>query len=254
MWRWQIRFGARDVSRLLTDKQAFCRYMFACGVPVPEVLKVIGQPLGLQSPSVEQAQQEASDWLKQVRPENIFIKHMAGMRGSGTLSLGRLLSDHPTWERLPQGSEISLTDIGAHIGKEKPPFIVQRRERSHPVLSAAFGDGVLHTLRVVTILDEGEVKLAQVTLKIGTGLSPADNFAQGNMYAGVDPVFGKVGRAYAQKQQDSLIWIFPEARHPRTDREISGLQLPLWSETLEVISAAANALYFGSVLWWDVAR
>ena len=29
--------------------------------------------------------------------------------------------------------------------------------------------------------------------------------------------------------------------------------MPLWSETLAVISAAAKAFYFAPVLWWDVA-
>lgn len=115
----------------------------------------------------------------------------------------------------------------------------------HPEMARLY-PGSVNSLRVVTYRDPDDVVhvLASV-LKVGNG-GVIDNFSNGGMYTMLDDG----GRAlHAASDEEGR----PFATHPITGVEITGYQVPLYPEVLELVERLARRVPEMPYIGWDIA-
>ncbi|HEY0740174.1 MAG TPA: sugar-transfer associated ATP-grasp domain-containing protein [Chryseosolibacter sp.] len=122
-------------------------------------------------------------------------------------------------------------------------FVVQ-----HPALMTLSPAG-LNTVRIITQLDkEGRVDIIGARLRI-TVNSAVDNLAAGNLAATIDPKTGIVTGPGVYSDITKKETRF----HPITNQPITGFQVPLWQETISMITAAALHNTSNRSIGWDIA-
>ena len=248
-WRWQLTANALTYRFVTGDKLVFCRYMTAVGVPLPRFLGAIGPGGRAETGESLESDSEVRTWLEDKAIQDVVLKPACGGHGAGVLVLGQRLHGTLQWERVPSG-HITCDELLAHIRSlrpDQPRFIVQERLRPHPCL-AVFSPDVVHTARVLTLLDSN-VEILLATLRIGLGHSPVDNFSRGNLAAPIELNTGRLGKAVLSRDQ-SLVRL---ATHPVTGAPIEGGVIPDWEEALAALRTAAMAVPFDPLLAWDVA-
>ncbi len=134
----------------------------------------------------------------------------------------------------------------AQISSERP-MICEEFIRQHPVLSQLNPTSV-NTLRITSLLRNGEVEILSATLKTGAGTERiTDNLSQGGIGAQVDVKTGIV----CTFGKDFDLNDYPY--HPTTGAPILGLQIPNWDIAIDLIKTAhkrvPQCLYYG----WDIA-
>jgi hypothetical protein len=247
-WRWRVDGNPVFYHFLTEDKLVFKRYMLGAGIPVAKLHATIGaRGLGPAGESLA-TKHDVVKWLAANRMENLFIKPLLGSFGVGALSIGCILEDGRTWKRLPSGT-LTAEEIATHVfgGSGHREFIVEERLESHPTL-AELMPGVLHTMRVVTLL-ERDVKFVAASLRIGTGVVPVDNFAAGNLVSPIEMATGILGVARSNEGDPTERY----CRHPVTGAKIQGRRLPRWGEAVRMVTDAALAFPFNVTVGWDVA-
>lgn len=134
----------------------------------------------------------------------------------------------------------ALTESGNDYAEE---FVTQHSELMRMSPSG------LNTVRIITQLNKNdEVDLLGCRLRI-TINSSVDNLAAGNIAAPIDEATGKVtgpGVYSDITKQD-------EYKHPVTETEIPGFQVPYWNEAVAMVKAAALANKGNRSIGWDVA-
>lgn len=118
--------------------------------------------------------------------------------------------------------------------------------RQHPALDAIW-PGSINTIRMVTILKDGQAHVVAAYLRVGNGPRPVDNFNNGGMVAPVDRETGVV----LCRARDKAGHLFE--RHPATGTRFEGTQLPMWGETLALLQEAAQVVPSIRYVGWDVA-
>lgn len=115
----------------------------------------------------------------------------------------------------------------------------------HPDMAALY-PGSVNSLRMVSYLDpDGEVHVLAGVLKIGNG-GVIDNFSNGGMYTMLD----EQGRAlHAASDEEGR----PFAEHPATGTPITGFQVPLYDEVLELVDRLARRVPAFPYIGWDIA-
>ncbi len=115
----------------------------------------------------------------------------------------------------------------------------------HPEMARLY-PGSVNSLRMVTYLDpDGEVHLLAGVLKIGNG-GVIDNFSNGGMYTMLD----EQGRAlHAASDEEGR----PFEVHPITGVTITGYQVPLYTEILELVDRLARRVPALPYIGWDIA-
>lgn len=123
-------------------------------------------------------------------------------------------------------------------------FLVEEYFVQHEAMSSLYPDSV-NTLRVITFFDGETVHVLEGVLKIGNG-GNLDNFAAGGMYTLLDehgvvkyPAFDKKTIAYT--------------KHPITQTQIVGFQVPNYDLLIETLDRAARVVPEIQYVGWDVA-
>jgi hypothetical protein len=133
-----------------------------------------------------------------------------------------------------------LKTTGNNLAEE---YIVQ-----HPDLMRLSPSG-LNTIRIYTqlnALDELEILGCRIRISIN---SVVDNMAAGNIAAPIDEKTGIVSGPGVY----SDITKPEEDVHPITKTKITGFQVPLWKETLEMVKEAALSFKECRSIGWDIA-
>ena len=125
-------------------------------------------------------------------------------------------------------------------------WIIQDRIRPHPDLAAVVPD-VCPTLRIMT-LNQGEIRVTGAILRFGDGDVPADNAGAGGIAFFVDES-GKLGRGVHSVNGRSVF----RTAHPRTAVQVSGANVPFWTQALELAMESARKLPQLTYLGWDIA-
>ena len=115
----------------------------------------------------------------------------------------------------------------------------------HPEMARLYPKSV-NSIRMVTYLDpDGKVHVISAALKVGNG-GAIDNFSNGGMYTMLDeqgramhPAADEAGRSYA--------------KHPITGVDITGYQVPLYSDALALVDRVARRVPVMPYIGWDVA-
>ncbi|HEY0045897.1 MAG TPA: sugar-transfer associated ATP-grasp domain-containing protein [Flavobacterium sp.] len=132
--------------------------------------------------------------------------------------------------------------------KELDNDFVEEYVSQHPVLNELSPSG-LNTIRIITQVNKsGAVEILGARLRI-TVNSAIDNMAAGNIAAFVNPQTGVVEGPGVY----SDITKPEEFVHPITGIQIVGFQIPLWKETIEMVTAAALVDTGNRSIGWDVA-
>lgn len=253
-WRWQVAVNRSDAGLIVFDKILCSRFLDACGVPQPRCLGVFGLPGGpLDSSAAERAGLEFDHFIIESakQAQGFFLKPVYGRAGRGHISVGPRTTGSGGWQLLPRKEPVTPDELRAKLVSARIPYMAQERMVPHPDL-ACFGTDVLHTIRMITILD-GDVQIAQAALKIGCGQTPMDNTLKGNIVAGVHLASGILRPGFAMDKSGGIAVPRPVDFHPLTGARIAGHQLPLWNETLQMLKGAARHFHLLSMLAWDVA-
>ncbi len=106
----------------------------------------------------------------------------------------------------------------------------------------------VNTIRVVTLLCDGEVKILSAALKSGVGSdSIADNMHKGGIGAQIDIATGIVSTfGYDYKYNRYT-------HHPISNLKIIGFEVPNWNKVVERVTEAHKRLPQCSIFGWDVA-
>ena len=118
----------------------------------------------------------------------------------------------------------------------------------HPDLSRLSPSG-LNTIRIITQLNKhNEVDILGARLRISVN-SHVDNLASGNIAAPIDLETGKVTGpgVYSDITKASV------THHPVTGLEITGFQVPMWNQIIELCKKAALHRQENRSVGWDVA-
>ena len=105
----------------------------------------------------------------------------------------------------------------------------------------------INTLRVVTILKDGQAHILCTYFRIGNGDKFVDNFNSGGMVAPVDKDTGIVIAPAIDKNKNLY------EKHPVTGSNIKGFKFPFWEEMKEMVSEAARVIPEVGYVGWDVA-
>lgn len=234
---------------LARDKEIFHLLANGLNIPTPTIHATTGASnaptLGQHLPS----EQDLRIFLAAAHSSHFFFKPSDGHFGEGALSIGERLTGEPhRWEVLPNGTEIDIEDVIAHCSSSSGlrRFLIQERLRPHPILNAIVPD-VCPTVRVLTLLDDSP-KLLGAALRLGNGKTPTDNLTGGGVAVRIDLERGFLGRVIQIAQGK------PKFRedHPLTGRQITGIELPYWKETLELVKESSRKIPYLKVIGWDI--
>lgn len=115
----------------------------------------------------------------------------------------------------------------------------------HPDMARLYPKSV-NSIRMVTYLDpDGKVHVLAAALKIGNG-GAIDNFSNGGMYTMLDD-HGRAMHPAADEAARSY------AKHPITGVEITGYQVPLYDDALQLVDRLARVVPEMPYIGWDVA-
>ena len=105
--------------------------------------------------------------------------------------------------------------------------------------------GSINTVRVVTILKDGNPNIICAYFRIGNGKF-VDNFNSGGMMSPVDIETGTVKHAAIDKMKNLYV------THPQTGYPIKGFKFPDWQQALEMCKKASHVMPEVGYVGWDV--
>lgn len=217
-----------DYLRAFTDKN-YLGLLFPEIKQPPVVLRCINGLFydGNYSPvNKEQAYQQVCAHS----PNGIVIKPSIHSWGGRNISFFRE-------ELSAQGVEKIFLDYGKN-------FIVQNVITQHSALAAIHSESV-NTMRIITILLDGEVNILSACLRMGVGKSQVDNFSQGGVGCGIqqDGHLRSVGYDRFGKK----------VQHHPSGFHFEDCVIPNYSAVLDAVKTVAMRVPQFGVASWDFA-
>jgi alpha-L-glutamate ligase-like protein len=172
--------------------------------------------------------------------EHFVLKPATGSGGAGILVVGERIAGG-AWRRSENRKvtagelEKHLADIvfGAWSKSLEDKAFVESRVFPHPFFATLWSDA-LCDIRVITLSGEPLMSMIRVPTTHSGGRA---NLHQGGLGIAVDLRSGRTVRALHRGRAI--------ARHPETDVPLLDLEVPLWSEVLEVARRAARSVPLG---------
>jgi len=240
---------------VVDDKLLFQRHCLKAGIPTPDVLAVLSAERKHEADQtvLESYTELARRFAQGVRCD-LILKPRNDSLGTGvrfvSLRSGRAfdLDDQPidvkTFSR----------DLWADMQRDQ--YLVQPFVRPHAVIAALGSGRALGTLRILTYLDHGDIRILYALMRIPTAGNVHDNFgsgANGNLIAAIDPLTGELTCAWGRPKLSSsrLLDTFP--CNPDTGAQIAGVRLPMWETVHDLLLRAAIAFSDLPCLGWDLA-
>lgn len=128
----------------------------------------------------------------------------------------------------------------------KPRLLFEERVIQHKDLNA-FYDKSVNTLRLFTILKDGEFHPFAAFIRFGANGSLADNVAAGGVGCGVDVNTGTICTDAMDHDGNFL-----EA-HPNSGKVFNGFKLPHWDKALDLAERALREVPGLNYIGWDIA-
>lgn len=219
---------------ILFDDKEVCEYLCRGieGIKLPKYYGVIAPDMDYRH-AIEKSLSSAGDG------EKIIIKPVQGHAGQGiTLAY---ISDG--------GIKVRAGDIEKELSdfKLKTRSIMQEVVVQDDTVSK-ISSGSVNTIRVVTLYTKSnEAMVLSVGMRFGVGDSFVDNVGSGGIHVGVDPVTGKLMKTAYDKQGNRFL------RHPTTNTEFDGFQLPEWDEVVKMSLDIQKSCPFYKLLGLDIA-
>ena len=167
-------------------------------------------------------------------------------------------AQHPTFMAKPDDAKcgagiekLSVSDFPStdalwnHL-KEAGTSVVEEVVVQHPAM-AALNPSSVNTLRVYSLLVDGEPHVIYACVRMGAGDKPVDNLNAGGMFAEVDLETGKICGPACDKN------FHVYENHPLTGTYLPGYQIPLWEDVKGIVLDASQKIPQMGYLGWDVA-
>lgn len=236
--------------QLTDDKLAFYQHCSYHHITTPAVICLLSQSddAAATVPNLNSANQ-----LVQFLPDGrYFAKPQKGSHGQHAFAFERqgdkvLLADGPC-------SIESFAALIFQLIHRGIPMLVQPHVLNHPVIRQLTGSPHLSTIRVVSVIEQGEVRAIGSFFRIICGQNQTDNFSHGtsgNLIAAVDV---DNGRLLSTKQACNQHWpIMTEvSQHPETGVTLDNFVLPCWPQVLATVAAVHKSMPFLKTVGWDI--
>lgn len=125
-------------------------------------------------------------------------------------------------------------------------YLLQRYVNQHPLFNRIYPHSV-NTLRIVSFNHSGAVFIWGAVLRVGLDGNKTDNWHGGGL--GIKVEGGKLREGVLVKGAEIMF----VKRHPTTGFEFFDLEIPFWSECIEVVKRGARAFADTRAIGWDVA-
>jgi hypothetical protein len=151
---------------------------------------------------------------------------------------------------LPCGDTIAVDQLVTSIAqKAKPGYLFQQSLQPHPHIRELAGDRLACT-RIITICTERGPELLRTLLKIPFDGSTRTRAGQGDyLLAKLDCRAGRIVRV----ARGNGLGLKDVTRHPDTGATLIGVEIPHWTDTIELALEAATALKDVPLIGWDIA-
>lgn len=148
-----------------------------------------------------------------------------------------------------EGKEINHLDFQKKLGNKG--YLVQKKiDAQHPAISRIYPNSI-NTIRLVTVYD-GKCKKAKefaAVLRVGANGHSVDNWAAGGLSIGVDIKTGRLSKYGFYKPGKGT----KSDNHPNTGAFFDGIELPYWTESLELAMSFHEKLGDIHSIGWDIA-
>jgi hypothetical protein len=196
--------------------------------------------------------------------ETIVLKPMSGSWGVGIQFISRN----------------ELDKLGDLVSSQKGDFIIEQHLRQHPELDNINPYSV-NSIRIISFLcADGTVKFLGAMLRTSSSTLPVDNFTMGGIVIGIEMSTGKLNKEgfvkffYSQAINEmkttssfkSINQFFETLReknllrpgkillrHPVTQTEFIGFQIPYWEEIKKITIKAQKIFHHIKSVGWDIA-
>lgn len=246
---YRIQDGA--ATSLFADKLRALAFFRNHAIPTPEILAATHPEIDVPGVTALHSPAELKAWLITSAPYPLFCKPSVSYRGYGNKLITSIAPESGNILYGDGGSESLDAFVEKHGAPGKPTLIFQTVMRPHPALAAVIG-ARLATARLMVLNDRPEPEIYRAGLRIPAGNSMVDNFrggSSGNMLARLDMGTGAVTDVLAAI---GLHWQATEW-HPDTGESFSGLVMPDWEETINLVLRASRAAPGLKIHNWDVA-
>lgn len=153
-----------------------------------------------------------------------------------------LLGGHGSYKYKIEGTP---EEIYEHFMNE-PQLLIEEIPKQHHELNRIY-DKSINTIRVTSLLDNGEFINIGSWIKFGAHGSVVDGRVEGGCFAGVDTETGVVVTKAIDRDNNRF------ERHVDTGEMITGFQIPYWKEVLELTESALRFIDGIDFIGWDVA-
>lgn len=181
---------------------------------------------------------------------DVFVKPVFGKGGCGS-ERWRAMNDGRFRSML--GEHMTEAELLARVARlsEAEPYLIQLALENHPSI-LDLSAGALSTVRMLTLRNEkGEFEVTNAVLRMAVDArSSVDNFHAGGIAADIDIKTGRLGYATDLGRGTGSAW---HDRHPLTDAQIEGRQLPMWQQTVDLAVRAHRAFSDYALIGWDIA-
>lgn len=241
-------------ARGILLKFVFSQFMGTYGIPTPRSYGLFDPDFGY-TPQREPFR--TVDDLRRVIEKNnlseFVIKPAGGAKGTGiTVITGRkgdlFLSGDEREYSYADLWKLMLDGFNKGLPHHRDCILMQERIRQHPALEAIH-PGCTNTIRLMTFVTQaGEIEIIGRIIKFGRGKTMVDNVDKGAMMAAISSS-GLIG-PLVKYSPERLEYI---DRHPDTNAQIAGLQLPFFTEAMALAREAQLRLPQLRSLGFDIA-
>ncbi len=184
-------------------------------------------------------------WLDTNCPEAIITKNSKGQVGKGIQKIQVKYKNEVCYlndNRYDEYYKILLT---------QKTDIIDVNIKQHPLL-ASFHSNSLNTIRVITLIDKNKkVNILGTILRMGVNHNFIDNFDAGGISAVVNKSSGIIEGPLVFK--DPRMKLKKDGKHPTTDAQVLGVQLPFWNELIKLIEKLVLVVPEAKTIGWDIA-
>lgn len=163
------------------------------------------------------------------------------------------LENHPNYIKKKKvgsgGKGIEFADDQTKIEENdifKKKYILEEIVSQHPDM-AKFNPSSVNTIRVVTLTNNGKVKIMNAVFRAGNGEGKTDNFHSFGIAALMDVNSGIVVTPAVDKKRQKYYF------HPKSGHQIVGFKVPQWEKVVEIINKIALVSSDVRYVGWDVS-
>lgn len=221
---------------VLRDKFLFGQFLKSLNVPTPKNLALIDTS-GITW--LSDMHRTPLDAIKDMEIDG-FCKKLLGIQGEGAFPLkvaaGKIYS---------RDSELSIEGLRKQI---TALYLLQDRIKQHHTLSQLHPSSI-NTMRIITFNQGGEIEVFGAVLRMGANGSSVDNWNAGGISISIDINTGRLrGWGMYKPGYGGKVEV-----HPDSGITLPGFELPLFHESVALVSQVHRYLYGIHSIGWDVA-